>query len=120
MDMETLIKSMFELVNEDGTNCLLMLFDMITEYNNRTGKMPNSNLPIFNEVESTAFFLIKLAEENKLDMNAILNWTANDGDTLFSKAAYLSESIASELLKKQVVVVTTVDNLFQIPPFRVS
>ena len=54
-----------------------------------------------------------------LNMDDILNYTGNDGTTLFSNAALFSESLANELIKKNVVV-TTVNNMFQIPPFRVS
>ena len=119
MDTATLAKSIFELVNNEGYTCLLVLFNMMAGYHNQTGKLPDSNLPMFTEIESTTFYLIKMAEDNNLKMDNILNWTTNNGKTLFWLAALFSESLASELLKKNVVV-TTVDNLFRIPSFRVS
>ena len=114
-----LVKSVFEFADKDRYTCLMILFDMMSLYRNETGLTPDSNLPMFVEIESSAFYLIKLAEEKKLNMANILNCTADDGTTVFSRAAYYSEPLAIELLKKNVVV-TTVDNLFMIPSFRVS
>ena len=119
MDTAKLAKSILEFANNVGFSCLVILFDMMTGYHNQTGKYPDSNLPMFGEIESTAFFLIQMAEDNNLKMDDILNRTADNGKTLFCLAAFYSELLASELLKKNVVV-TTVDNLFQIPDFRVS
>ena len=123
MDMAKLAKSIFELVNKNGNSCLLIVFDMMSWYRNQTDKRdkyPDSRMPMFTEIESTVRYLLKLAEDNNLNMDKIINWTGDDGRTLFSNAACYSESLASELLKKNVVVVTTVDNLFRIPRFRVS
>ena len=119
MDTATLAKSIFEFTVNEGYSCLLVLFDMMIKYHNQTSKLPDSNLPMFDEIESTVFYLIKMAEDNNLKMDEILNRTTNNGTTLFFQAALYSESLASELLKKNVVV-TTVDNLFQTPSFRVS
>ena len=119
MDMATLAKSIFESANKNGYNCLMILFDLNGWYKNKTSKFPDSSMAMFNEIESTALFLIKMAEDNNLNMDAILNWTADDGETLFSNAAYFSESLANELLKNNDVVVTTVDELFRVPSFRV-
>ena len=118
MDLATLAKSIFEFANK--YNCLLAVFDMVSGYNVKTGKLPDSSMPMLTEIESTVRYLLKLAEDNNLNMDKIINWTGDDGRTLFSNAACYSESLASELLKKNVVVVTTVDNLFRIPRFRVS
>ena len=114
-----LVKSVFEFADKDRYTCLMILFDMMSLYRNETGLTPDSNLPMFVEIESSAFYLIKLAEEKKLNIANILNCTADDGTTVFSRAANYSEPLAIELLKKNVVV-TTVDNLFMIPSFRVS
>ena len=120
MDMSELAESIFSYsCKEDGYTCLLTLFDMVVGYHNRTDKYPDSSLPMFNEIESTAFYLIKMAEDNKLNMDKVLNCTADDGITLFWNAAIYSESLASELLKRNVVV-TTVDYKFLIPSFQVS
>ena len=118
MSTPRLVESVFEY-NVDGFNCLLILFDMMVGYNNQTGNLPDSSLPMFTEIESTAFYLIELAGKNKLIMSDILNWTADNGLTLFQRAAWFSELLARELLKKNVIV-TTVDNTFQTPSFRVS
>ena len=118
MSMTELVKTVLDY-NVNGYTCLLVLFDMMIGYNNQTGNLPGSSLPMFLEIETTAFYLIKLAEDNKLPMDDILNWTADNGLTLFQRAAWFSESLASELLKKDVIV-TTVDILFQTPSFRVS
>ena len=119
MDMATLAKSIFNHSSKVGSNYLLALFEMMSWYKIKTGKFPDSNLPMFHEIEATSLYLIKMAEDNKLNMKLILNWTGNNGLTLFSKAALYSESLATELLKRNVVV-KTLDNLFQIPAFRVS
>ena len=113
------MKSVFEFADEDRYTCLMILFDMMSIYRNKIGIAPDSNLSMFDEIESSAFYLIKMAEEKKLNMANILNCTADDGTTVFSRAAFYSEPLAIELLKKNVVV-TTVDNLFMIPSFRVS
>ena len=74
---------------------------------------------MFKEIESTILYLIKLAEDNKLNMDKILNSVTEDGKTLFTRAALYSESVALELLPRNVDV-KTVDNLFQTPEFRVN
>ena len=119
MDMTTLAKSIFEFANKDKYNCLMILFDMMAGYKSKTGKLPDSTMPMFTEIETSAFHLIKMAEDNNLNMDDVLNHTADNGRTLFYQAAVFSESVAIELLKRNVVV-TKVDNLFSIPSFRVS
>ena len=119
MIMPKLVESIFDYKNKNGSNCMLISFEMMNRYNIETGNFSDSSMPMFNEIESTLFYLIKLAEDNKLNMDKILNWTANDGETLFKSAAWYSESLATELLKRNVDV-KTVDNLFQTPSFEVS
>ena len=97
----------------------MVLFDIMSCYKIKTGKYPNRWMPMFVEIESTAMYLIEVAEDNNLNMVGILNWVAEDGKTLFWKAAIYSESLAKDLLKRNVVV-TTVDDLFRIPSFQVS
>ena len=119
MDMQTLAKSIFELANIERFNCLLILFDMMSRHKIKTGKYPHSSMPMFNEIESTTLYLMKVAEDNKLNMDNILNWTADNGTTLLWLTSMYSESLASKLMEMNVTV-TTVDSLFQIPTFRVS
>ena len=119
MDITALAKSIFEFADNEGFNCLMILFDMMKRYAIKTSEYPDSNLALFGEIESTALYLIKVAEDNKLNMNDTLNSTTNLGQTLFHNAALYSELLASYLLKRNVVI-TTVDQLFQIPSFRVS
>ena len=119
MDMKKLVKSIFQFVNRNGQTCLMILFDMMLRYRNKTRKYPDSTMPMFVRIESTALYLIKMAEKQKLNMDRILNWTANDGMTLFSYAAFFSETLSSQLLGRNIIV-TTVDHSFQIPSFRVS
>ena len=92
---------------------------MMTGYQSETGKFPDSSMPMFNEIESTFFYLIKVAEDNKLNMNKILNYVTESGRTLFAHAAKFSESLALELLTRNVDV-KTVDQMFQTPVFKVS
>ena len=119
MSMSKLAESIFDYEDKYGNNCMLISFDMIANYFNETGNFADSGIPMYNEIESNILYLIKLAEANKLNMKKILNWTADDGMTLFWRAAFYSESLAIELLKKNVDV-KTVDDLFQTPAFRVS
>ena len=74
---------------------------------------------MFNAIESTILYLIKLAEDNKLDLDIILNSVTEDGITLFWKAANYSESLALDILTRNVHV-KTVDDLFRTPSFRVN
>ena len=119
MNMVELLESIFRYTDEEGHTCLLILFQLAEGYLNQTDYYPDSAIPLWNEIESSAFYLIKLAEDNNLNMVHILNQTADDGRTFFWQAALFSETLASELLKKNVVV-TTVDSTFLIPEFRVS
>ena len=118
--MAILTNSILEFADKERYNCLMSLFDMMTCNKIKTGKYPDSSMLMLDEIEATAFYLIKMAEDNNLDMDHILNWTAANGKTILFLATFYSESIARELLKKDVVVVTTVDSFFQIPTFRVS
>ena len=98
---------------------MIISFDMMAKYQIETGNLPDSSMKMFNKIESTICYLIKLVENNKLNLNKILNWVAEDGMTLFFRATVYSESLAIELLKRNVDV-KIVDNLFQTLSFRVS
>ena len=117
--MSTLLKSIFNYKDKNGINCLIISFDMMIWYHHETGNVPDSSMPLFNEIETTILYLIKLAEDNKLNMDKILNSVTANGKTLFMNAALYSESLALELLKRNVDV-KTVDDSFQTPSFRVS
>ena len=119
MNMPKLIESIFNYKNENGTDCLIISFDMMAKYYNETGNFPDSSLLMFNEIESTILCLIKRAEDNKLNMDEILNLVTENGKTLFHHATIFSESLALELLTSNVDV-KTIDDLFQTPSFEVS
>ena len=117
--MPKLVDLIFNYKDKDGFNCLIISFDMMVKYEHETGNVPDSSMPMFNEIETTILYLIKLAEDNKLNMEKILNLVTEDGITLFCNAAAFSESLALELLTRNVHV-KIVDHLFLIPSFRVS
>ena len=98
---------------------MISAFDTMGGYMAETGNEPDSSMPLFNEIESTIFYLIKLTDDNKLNVRNVLNWVTDDGSTLFARAAVFSESLALELLSRNVDV-KTVDHLFQTVPFKVS
>ena len=117
--MQKMVELIFSYESKNGINCMIVSFDMMAKYLSETDKFPDSSMPMFNEIESTIFYLIKLAEDNKLNMNKILNSVTENGKTLFWNAALYSESVANELLKRKVDV-KIVDLLFQTTTFRVS
>ena len=119
MNMSNLVESIFDYKNKNGLNCIIASIDMIGWYKIKTGNFPDSSMPMFNETESTVLFLIKLAEDNKLNINNILNWVPDNGQTLFWKAAFFTESLALKLLSRNVDV-KTVDHKFETVSFRVS
>ena len=119
MSMRKLVESIFDYKNNTGSNCMLISFQMMVKYCNETRKYPDSSMPMFNEIESSILYLIELAENNKLEMDKIVNFTSNIGDTLFQNATFYSESLAIELLNRNVDV-RTLDYYFQIPTFKVS
>ena len=123
--MPKLVESIFNYKDKDGDNCLIVSFDLIGQYQianrkkRKTPKYPNSNMPMFDEIELTILFLIELAENNNLNMDKILNTVNEGGKTLFWNAAFNYEWLALELLGRNVDV-KTVDHLFQTPLFQVS
>ena len=119
MKMMKLLESIFNYKDIDGSNCLIDSFRMIGAYASETGNRPDSSLPMFNEIESTIFYLIKLAEDNNLNMDKILNSVTANGKTLFWHVAFFSEPLALELLSRKVDV-KIVDHFFQTSSFRVS
>ena len=117
LTIKKLVESTLNFKNKDGYNCLIVSFSLMTSYQNETRKIPTSSMPMFDEIESTIFYLIKLADDNKLSMNKILNSVT--GQSLFWNASFFYESLALELLTRNVDV-KTVDYLFQTVSFRVS
>ena len=69
MNMPKLVESVLNYKDKDGYNCMIISFDMMSRYPHETGKLPDSSMSMFNEIESTILYLIKLAEDNKLNMN---------------------------------------------------
>ena len=118
MNMTELVETIFDYKSKNGYNCMMSPFEMIGYYHNETGNVPDSSMEMFNEIESTILYLIKLAEDNKLNLENIINWVTEDGQTLFWRASLNSESLALELLSRNVDV-KTVDSLFQTVSFKV-
>ena len=119
MNVSTLTETIFDFKDDTGHNCIMTSFEMMLCYENTTKKFTNSTMPMFCEIETTILYLIKLAEDNALNVHQILNWTTENGATLFFGATWYSESLAKELLKYNVDV-KTVNNQFLTPSFRVS
>ena len=119
IEISELVESIFDFKNEYGYNCMIVSFNMMEWHKNETGNVPDSSLEMFNEIESTVLYFIKLAVDNNLNLDKILNWVTENGETLFFRASFYSESLALELLSRNVDV-KTVDNLFITPLFQVS
>ena len=113
---EKVARSVFEFKNQNGANCLTVIFDMATKYRNRTDGYPTG--PMLGEIEESCLFLIQLAKSAKLDLDKILNHTTKSGDTLFSDASVYSEKITAHLLTQNVQV-NSINDLFVTPLFGV-
>ena len=75
MDLKTLAKSILEFANKDGYNCLLTVFDIKTGYNVKTGKYPDSRMPLLTEIESTVLFIeIGRRQQSQHGYNYQLDW----------------------------------------------
>ena len=68
------------------------------------------NLPMVGHLESTFIYLLKLAEDNNLDMAKLINFSNEVGMSIFHRAAKWSISCTSELLKRNVNVNRITEN----------
>ena len=113
------MKTVLEFTAEDGNNCLMISFQSMWRYKNRTKNYPSSSTRIFSEIETTIMFLIEEGDKCGVEMDKILNTKDKSGKTLFSWAARYSEKIALALLERNVIV-NTIESDFETPSFQVS
>ena len=113
------MKSTLEFTHETGVNCLMVSFQQMCRYINKTGQYPTSSTGMFTEIETTILFLIEQGEKHGVDMSTILNTRNKGGETLFYWATMYSEKIALTLLESNVIV-TTITSNFNTPWFKVS
>ena len=112
--------SIFAHQDQDGYNCLISVFDLMTQYFIRNNKnRPSASTGLFTEIEATVEYLIQLGDKHNLNMTQILNHKIKKGLTLFYKAAFYSEKVAKILIQRNVKV-NTVDDTFLTPNFKVS
>ena len=90
--------SIFAHQDQDGYNCLIVSFDLMSHYNYRNnGNYPSTSTGLFCEIEATVEYLIQLADQYNLKTIEILNHKEKAGRTLFAAAAYFSEKVAKLL-----------------------
>ena len=114
-----LIEDIFDYRSKNGSNCLMITFDMAAGCRHKNNKCPDPKNPMMIEIEETVLCLIQLGEQHGVDMDAVLNAVPMSGSTLFHRATLYSERVARLLLTKNVRV-NAVDGLFQTVTFRVS
>ena len=86
------------------------------DYLAETKKCPDSSIGLYNEIESLIVYLLRLAEENNVGLDRVINFTNEGGQSLFHLATLFSENISSELIKRNVRV-NKIDNRFSTPWF---
>ena len=91
---------------------------MMRFYYKKNKQLADSSIVMFNEIESLFIYLIQLAERNNIDMNRIINFTADSGMSLFYRVTVFSEKISIELIKRNVKV-NRINKNFMTPLFRV-
>ena len=116
--MKTLIQSILKFKVE-GSNCLHALFGATKSYLEENHHFADSSIEMFTEIESLFIHLLQLAEQNNLDMDNIINYADDSGDSLFRLAATYSEKISLELISRKVKV-NRIDNEFVTPSFKVQ
>ena len=120
---EKVVQSVIEFHSHQGFNCLTVIFSMANAYRNENNEYPSG--PMLIEIEESCLFLIQLAKSAKLDLEKILNHTAESGHTLFFLASIFSETITEQLLSetndhgKMIVRVNSINDLFASSYFRV-
>ena len=98
-----LVQSIFSFEDQDS-NCLFVMFDMMRGYRNRTDDFPDSSIELFNEFESLFIYMLQLAEQNDIDMDRLINYTNEGGQSLFYWASRYSNKISIELINRNVKV----------------
>ena len=112
-----MIQSIFDYKYAER-NCLTASFGLINHYVNEHKKLPDSSIKMVTEFETLVFHLIQLARQNNLDINRVLNFTSETGDSLLHMAAMFSEKITIELISQNVMV-NRINNEFVTPLFMV-
>ena len=119
-DKATAVKNVLHYTDKEGTNCLIACFDLAAWYTMETGEYPpDPTTGMMAEIEESVHFLIELGVLNNVDMTSVLNHTTNEGSTLLFKASFLSEKVATQLLRRRLNV-NTVNHLFMTSQFEVS
>ena len=113
------MKSILEYTNEDGNNCLMISFQPMSKYKNKTKKWPTTSTGMFTEIEEAIMFLIDEGEKHGVDTKTVIDTRNKNGNTLFYGAAQYSEKIALALLERDVIV-NTITSDFGTPFFKVS
>ena len=91
MALPKLVETIFDYKDDEGDNCMIQSFRIMSAYHTTTGSLPDSSMKMTIEVESTLFYFIKLAEDSGLNISKILNWTSFNGTTFFWYTANYSE-----------------------------
>ena len=102
------MKSILEYTDKFGNNCLMVSFQPMWQYNDRTDEDPTTSTGMFTEIEETILYLIKEGEKYGVDMKTILDTRNKSGSTIFSLATKYSENIALALLERDVTVNTII------------
>ena len=123
------VSRVFEFEQQDGSNCLIALFNVANFFVNMRDTAPKSVLQTYKhrwdqtpaflaDIEESIVFLIRLARSANLDLDKILNHPTATGETLFHSAALYSQKIAKYLLKENVQINSITDK-FVTPTFQV-
>ena len=113
----SVVKSVFDFEDQEGFNCLIVLFQMAKGYRiENNNEYPSG--PMLREIEESFAFLIDLAKKFGLDLNKLLNHTTKHGQTVFYNASIFSEKIMKRLIEEKVKV-NSINDMFLTPFFRV-
>ena len=116
---DELIKEVLTYKNDDGWNCLIKAFEMLSYYWNKFYMQPDLSHQLMSGAEGSVQYLIRLGDKHGVEMKTVLNEMTNDGRSLFHEATWFSEKLSTQLLQRGVKT-NTVNHLFQTPEFRVS
>ena len=113
-----IIQSIFEY-DHNGGNCLFAAFGMMRDYLAETKQCPNSSIDMYNEIESLIIYFLRLAEQYNVDLEQVINYTNEGGQSIFHLAILFTEKVSSELIRRNVKV-NKIDNRFSTPYFMVN